>query len=73
MISIAEMSHSREQETDADTFGIEMASAVYGRDKNLLEFFYFVSKKESKDLLYNLNRSHPYPQDRVKALEKLLN
>lgn len=70
---LADKSHSRSQESDADAYGIKMVYRAYGTTKGALEFFEKISSdpasKESKML--SILSTHPYTPDRITKLKKL--
>lgn len=68
---VSESHYSREQEADADRFGLELLVADYGHAGGAIDFFVRVGREAGSRAPYLL-ASHPQPEDRVKALQKMI-
>lgn len=68
---VTERHYSREQESAADRFGLELLVAGYGHAGGATDFFARVGKDAGSRAPYLL-ASHPYPGDRVKELQGLI-
>lgn len=70
MLGLAEKSHSRDDEYDADEYGIKMVHKTFKTTKGADEFFIKLEMdpktKDSKAL--NILSTHPYTPDRIKKL-----
>lgn len=63
--------YSREQESAADRFGLELLVARYGHAGGATDFFRRFDAEAGSRIPY-LVASHPHPGDRVEALERLI-
>jgi len=61
--------YSREQESAADQFGVDLLTSYYGHAGGATDFFARLKKEASGKLPYLL-ASHPHPQDRIDALNR---
>ena len=61
--------YSREQETAADQFGVDLLARRYGHAGGATDFFIRINKDAGEKLPYLL-ASHPHPQDRIDALDE---
>lgn len=68
---VSESHYSREQESDADRFGLDLLVASYGHAGGATDFFDRVGKKAGSRAPYLL-ASHPHPDARVKELKELI-
>ncbi len=68
---VTESSYSRQQESDADRFGLDLLVNSYGHAGGATDFFARVGKKAGSRAPYLL-ASHPYPADRVDELQGLI-
>jgi len=68
----AEMKFSQTQESAADAFALEMLSSRYGHVSGANDFFNRLNKKNKTGKLLYYFASHPQPEERVKALDKLV-
>ena len=68
---VTESSYSRQQEADADRFGLELLVNSYGHAGGAIDFFARVGKKAGRRAPYLL-ASHPHPEDRIKELQSLI-
>ena len=66
-----ENSYSRQQETDADSFGLDLLVSSYGHAGGATDFFARVGKKAGRRGPYLL-ASHPHPDDRIEELQSLI-
>lgn len=64
--------YSREQETAADRFGLELLVARYGHAGGATDFFRRFDEHDGSRIPYLL-ASHPHPGDRIEELEELIN
>jgi len=66
----AEMQFSQSQEMRADEWGLELLMREYGHAGGATAFFRRLAEKEKgKELLY-LFSTHPFPQERIEAIEE---
>ena len=63
--------YSRQQETDADRFGLELLVTRYGHAGGATDFFRRFDAEAGSRIPYLL-ASHPHPGDRIKAIEELI-
>jgi predicted Zn-dependent protease len=68
---VTESSYSRQQEADADRFGLELLVNSYGHAGGAIDFFARVGKKAGRRAPYLL-ASHPHPDDRIEELQSLI-
>jgi predicted Zn-dependent protease len=68
---VTENSYSRQQESDADRFGLALLVNSFGHAGGATDFFARVGKKAGSRAPYLL-ASHPHPDDRIEALQKLI-
>ena len=68
---VSESHYSREQESAADRFGLELLVADYGHAGGATDFFARVGKDAGSRIPYLL-ASHPHPGDRVRELQNLI-
>ncbi len=68
---VTESSYSRQQESDADRFGLELLVNSYGHAGGATDFFARVGKKAGSRVPYLL-ASHPHPDDRIEELQRLI-
>ena len=68
---VTESSYSRQQESDADRFGLELLVNSFGHAGGATDFFARVGKKAGRRAPYLL-ASHPHPEDRVEELQSLI-
>ncbi|MEF9426581.1 MAG: M48 family metallopeptidase [Candidatus Mariimomonas ferrooxydans] len=64
-----EMKFSRRQEAMADIWALDLLNRRYGHVSGASEFFKNMSKKEKKGRILYYFTTHPYPEDRINALE----
>ena len=72
-LQAAESGYSRQQERDADDFGLRLVHRTYGHTEGALDFFEQV-RRESKShpaRWASFLASHPYTPDRITALRNL--
>jgi predicted Zn-dependent protease len=67
----AEMSYSRQQESAADAFGLQLLAARYGHAGGATDFFSRLAGKVGARFTYLL-ASHPHPEDRIVELRKMI-
>ncbi len=65
-----EMKFSQRQERMADIWALDLLNRRYGHVSGATEFFENMSKKEKRGRLLYYFATHPYPEDRVEALER---
>lgn len=68
---VSESHYSREQESAADRFGLDLLVASYGHAGGATDFFDRVGKEAGSRVPYLL-ASHPHPQDRIGKLQELI-
>jgi predicted Zn-dependent protease len=68
---VTESSYSRQQESDADRFGLDLLVNSYGHAGGATDFFARVGKKAGSHVPYLL-ASHPHPDDRIEELQSLI-
>lgn len=62
-------SYSREQETQADAYAMELVVSVYGHLNGATEFFDKIAAEElSLGVLNKINSTHPITEDRINAI-----
>jgi predicted Zn-dependent protease len=66
---VTESSYSRQQESDADSFGLDLLVSSYGHAGGATDFFARVGKKAGGRAPYLL-ASHPHPDDRIEELQE---
>jgi predicted Zn-dependent protease len=66
-----EMRYSRQQETAADAFGLDMLAAGYGHAGGATDFFSRLAGEAGGKFPYLL-ASHPHPDDRIVGLQKMI-
>lgn len=64
-----EMKFSQRQERQADSFALDLLNRRYGHIGGATDFLEKMSRKERMGRFLYFFASHPYPKDRVKALE----
>lgn len=68
----AELSHERDEETEADEFALERVHLAYGRLDGALEFFEYVAKLEPRSPgAARFLRTHPLSAERLEHLHAL--
>jgi predicted Zn-dependent protease len=72
-LAMAEAGHSRDQERDADAFGLELVYRVFGHTEGSIEFFEHVFKEYEKGSVAwgALFASHPPSLERILTLRRL--
>ncbi|MCP4267661.1 MAG: M48 family metallopeptidase [Candidatus Brocadiaceae bacterium] len=72
-VQLAELRYSRDQEIEADTFGLRLVYSVFHQTKGATDFFEFVMKDKENDSLRWISflQTHPYTPDRIELLKKL--
>lgn len=68
---VTESSYSRQQESEADRFGLDLLVSSYGHAGGAADFFARVGKKAGSRGPYLL-ASHPHPDDRIEELQRLI-
>lgn len=73
VVNLAQKSHSRDQETEADDFGARLVFKKYKTTKGSLEFFEKMAKYPTYEngKIASLLSTHPYSTDRLNHLKKL--
>ncbi len=69
MVNI-EMKFSQHQETTADLWALDLLNNKYGHVAGAMDFFDTLSTKEDSNRISYYFATHPYPDDRIKQLEK---
>ena len=70
LLGSAEMRFSQGQERQADEHGLDLLMGEYGHAGGATTFFRRMAEKEKgKELLY-LFSTHPFPQERIRAIEE---
>jgi Zn-dependent protease with chaperone function len=72
-LGLAERAHSRDQERQADEYGLRLVYRLYGTTKGALEFFNKLeAKAETHDNKWlSMLSTHPYTPDRIEAMTRL--
>ncbi len=65
-----EMKFSQHQETMADLWALDLLNNKYGHVAGAVDFFDMLSDKEEPSRISYYFATHPYPDDRIKQLEK---
>lgn len=68
---VTESSYSRQQEADADRFGLALLVNSFGHAGGATDFFARVGKKAGRRAPFLL-ASHPHPDDRIEELQRLI-
>lgn len=68
----AEMRFSQHQEHQADSWGLAFVMERYGHAGGATDFFRRLAEKEEGKKLAYLFASHPFPTERIEALEKMI-
>jgi predicted Zn-dependent protease len=73
-VQLAELRYGRDQEVEADEFGLRLVYSAFQETSGATEFFEFVVREEEKDRSRWLSflRTHPYTPDRIERLKKLI-
>ncbi len=71
-LSGARMSYSRQQELAADRWGLDLLMGTYGHAGGATDFFRRLSEREAFGELTDLFASHPFPGERVEAMERVI-
>jgi predicted Zn-dependent protease len=69
--SSLEMRYSQQQESAADTFGLQLLTARYGHAGGASDFFERLADKADSRYDYLL-ASHPHPQARIASLQRMI-
>ena len=69
-VSTVDLKFSREQETTADQFGLELLHKKYGHAAGATDFFQRISEKRNLPQFLEFISSHPMGEQRVEALNK---
>jgi predicted Zn-dependent protease len=71
-LAIAEAGYSREQERDADDFGLDLVHAAYGTTVGALEFFEWIAENDGRNeqALAARGDSPPLTRDRIDHLSR---
>ncbi|MEE8423625.1 MAG: M48 family metallopeptidase [Thermodesulfobacteriota bacterium] len=67
-----EMKFSRKQELQSDEWGLELLEKMYGHAGGATDFFIEMSKEDKHSRAAYFFATHPYPEDRIKALQSLI-
>ena len=72
-VQLAELRYSRDQEIEADEFGLKLVYSVFHQTKGASDIFEFIVKdKENGNLRWmSFLQTHPYTPDRIERLKKL--
>ena len=72
-VQLAELRYSRDQEIEADEFGLRLVYSVFHQTKGATEFFEFVvkDKENGNSRWMSFLQTHPYTPDRIERLKKL--
>ena len=68
---VTESRYSRQQESAADRFGLDLLVNSFGHAAGATDFFRRVGEKTDGRIPYLL-ASHPHPDDRIDALQQLI-
>jgi Zn-dependent protease with chaperone function len=72
VIDLASLSHSREQEREADRFGLELVQQTFGDTEGALEFFEFVARNDEEGSIWgSLLQTHPLTTERLEYLREM--
>ncbi len=71
LFMVTESRYSRQQESDADSFGLDLLVSRYGHAGGATDFFRRVGEKSESRIPYLL-ASHPHPEDRINALRQMI-
>lgn len=66
-----QLEYSKEQESGADRFGLELLVGHYGHAGGSVDFFNRIEGKNASKIQY-LRASHPHPGDRVRQLQEII-
>lgn len=72
-VNLVESSYSRDQEREADAFGLRLVQEAYGHTEGCLEFFQMIEKEFETDFSRwgSLFASHPLTRERIEDLKGL--
>lgn len=72
-VQLAEAGYSRNQEREADEFGMRLVQSIYGSTADCLEFYELVERKyrEGESRWGQFHRSHPLTAERLVYLKQL--
>ena len=70
-VQVSELSFSRDQESAADSFALDVLNCTYGHVSGATDFFRHMPKKQDPGALGHYLSSHPENQRRIKALVEL--
>ena len=62
--------YSREQETEADYFGLQLLHSTYGHVGGATDFFKRLMKKENSTFAKLFSNSHPLSKDRIENIKR---
>ncbi len=73
-VQLAELRYGREQEVEADEFGLRLVYSTFQETSGVTDFFEFIVREEEKGYSRTLSflRTHPYTPDRIERLKKLI-
>ena len=69
-LNFAEMNHSKNDELMADAFANKVVIALYGDNKEAIEFFKYIDKTDKAENFLYFFSTHPSPEERIKYLQK---
>lgn len=72
MLVNTEMRFSQEQEMQSDAWGLEFLVGMYGHAGGATDFFQRMSETENPSRAAYFFATHPYPEKRVEALERII-
>jgi Zn-dependent protease with chaperone function len=72
-LDLADLAHSREQELEADAYGLRLVHRRYGHTKGSLEFFEKLAENAATrgSKLASMLSTHPYTPERLERLKRL--
>jgi Zn-dependent protease with chaperone function len=70
-VQVSELSFSRDQESAADSFALDVLNCIYGHVSGATDFFTHMPNKQDPGALGHYFSSHPENQRRIKALVEL--
>jgi len=65
---LLDLGHSRQQESDADQWGMRLVLAIYGTDQGSDQLFRWLAARDQTPVWFNFTSSHPAPADRIDKL-----
>ncbi len=72
IIGSFDMYFSREQELQADEYGLQAMNSVYGHAGGAVEFFEYVQENDRETFITKYSSSHPVSKERIENIKSLI-